>query len=135
MKTKIEWDQDILLITNTIRHKYPDLSKYFMAKPTKDLEDNEANNKSLEDYYESLKWLLTIYSKEIKVSYLPKNIVRPLFQKTKPVSSSDEKSNQQVIEKDINLEHNLENTALKNGNGIVKEKGFDKDKSGDDSEV
>jgi hypothetical protein len=63
MKTNIEWDQDILKITNTIHQKFPELSKYINEMPENYSENEEVSNKTLEDYYHSLEELVNKYAK------------------------------------------------------------------------
>jgi hypothetical protein len=66
MKTKIEWHQDIVNITNTIHQEFPELSKYITEMPVKGSDNEEVNVKNLEDYYHSLEELVNRYAKTHK---------------------------------------------------------------------
>jgi len=63
MKTKIEWEQDIINITNTIHREFPELSKYMNEMKVNGLEKDEIDIKSLADYYHSLEEIVKKYAK------------------------------------------------------------------------
>jgi hypothetical protein len=63
MKTKIEWDQDITKITQTIHQEFPELTKYICEIPIKSSANGEISVESLKDYYFSLEELISNYSK------------------------------------------------------------------------
>ncbi len=63
MKTKTEWEQDILNITTTINQEFPELSKYINEMPLHNSGNEEMSVKSLEDYFHSLEELVGKYSK------------------------------------------------------------------------
>jgi len=66
MRTEKEILQDILDITMEISNKFPELTKFIKEMPlsTPDKDDFEINNKDLEEYYNSLRELLTNYKEE-----------------------------------------------------------------------
>ena len=63
MKTKAEWGQDVINITNTIHQKFPELSKYIAEMPMKGSGKDDVTVKNLEDYYHSLEDFLNKYAK------------------------------------------------------------------------
>jgi len=66
MKTEAELNADILKITGIIKDKYPELSKYISEMPVKisyTAGDEDANIKSLKEYYNSLEAIIKKYSK------------------------------------------------------------------------
>lgn len=64
MKNEIEINKDILCITNTLRKKFPELSKYMSEMPVKISYDIDAkiSSKNLKDYYDSLNELMNHYA-------------------------------------------------------------------------
>ena len=60
MKTKIELEQGIIKFTTKIQTEFPELSKYIIEIPNNNSENEE---KSLADYYSSLKNILYEYAK------------------------------------------------------------------------
>jgi hypothetical protein len=66
MKTKQELEQDIITMTNTIRLDFPELYKYASEIPIKGLGNDELTIQNLEEYYLSLKGLVTEYAKTHK---------------------------------------------------------------------
>lgn len=66
MRTEKEIQRDILDITMEINNKFPELSKFIKEMPVTipDKDDVGINNKNLEEYYNSLRELLTKYKEE-----------------------------------------------------------------------
>lgn len=66
MKTEKELEKDIMNITMEINNEFPELSKYITEMPSKVPRKGnvEINNKSLSEYYNSLKELLLKYREE-----------------------------------------------------------------------
>lgn len=62
MKSKIELEQDIIKIINTIHNDYPELTKYISEMPDKDSGDDNVNTKNFEVYYQSLVDIVKKYS-------------------------------------------------------------------------
>ncbi|MBC7845139.1 MAG: hypothetical protein H7Y10_01445 [Flavobacterium sp.] len=65
MKTEKELDAAIVQITMKIKDQYPELSKYIIEMPETipNVESPEINRKALQDYYDSLDFLLKDYIK------------------------------------------------------------------------
>ncbi|AUC84634.1 hypothetical protein CW731_04670 [Polaribacter sp. ALD11] len=62
MKTKIELEQNIISITAKIHNEFPELSKYIIEIPMNDSKEDEVDIKNLEDYYNSLKEIVSNYA-------------------------------------------------------------------------
>lgn len=79
MKTKTEWDQDIINITMRIHQEFPELSKYIREMPVKDSGKHKylINIQELEDYYNSLEEVINNYSKTHMDKKVVKNIAMP----------------------------------------------------------
>jgi len=64
MKTALEWEQEILQITQQINQEYPELIKYMNEIPVKtgSEQTDGVAIKNLEDYYNSLVAILKDYA-------------------------------------------------------------------------
>jgi hypothetical protein len=64
MKTEKELNENILKITATIRNEFPELMKFLneMPQTIPNEKSPEINNKTLEEYFNSLKELLIKYA-------------------------------------------------------------------------
>lgn len=62
MKTKKEWDQDIIKITTRIHEKFPELSKFIAEIPVNESESEEIDVSNLADYYYSLEEIINQYA-------------------------------------------------------------------------
>ena len=63
MKTKLEWEEDIIELSTKINSEFPELAKYIDEIPLVETKSNDVNLKNLKEYYRSLQNILTRYSK------------------------------------------------------------------------
>lgn len=63
MKTKLELEQNILSISNTIRQEFPELIQYLEDMPIDNALKEDVTIKHLKEYYQSLQTLMTKYAK------------------------------------------------------------------------
>ncbi len=135
MKTAAELEKKILNITMKIDKEFPELSKYINEMPVKEFErDKDANMKSLEEYYNSLKELFGKYSKSHvgmkEINEAKKSFSRyPLYPPSEDIYSKGKK------EMELNP-NDLSKTKTPNEQvGSMNEKDFNEDMSGDDLDV
>ena len=132
MKTEIEWDQHILKITMTIKEEFPELSERIVEMPFKMSEkvNEETIISDLEDYYNSLKEILSDYSMTHKPLKAERKADFPL-----DYPPSEDIYNKGVKVGAVNPEDLNENKSPNEKRGVANEKDFNDDKSGDDLDV
>ncbi len=63
MKTKREWEEDIMNIIAKIREEFPELSKFITEMPLEETQNQEVLMENLKKYYYSLEDLVDQYAK------------------------------------------------------------------------
>ncbi len=137
MKTKLEWDQDIINITNTIYQEFPALTKYITEMPVKGSAKDEVTIKSLENYYHSLEDLVSEYAKTHSGAVANKDIEASAFPGYPLYPPSEDIYNQSNKEMNLNPE-DLSKVKAPNedeGEGSLNEKNFKNHMAGDDLDV
>lgn len=133
MKTKAEWGQDVINITNTIHQKFPELSKYIAEMPMKSSGKDDVTVKNLEDYYHSLEDFLNKYAKthaDTKGKFKP-----PMFSGYPLYPPSEDIYQHFKEETDLNPEEPAKKKTQNEAKGSMNEKSFKDDMSGDDLDV
>jgi hypothetical protein len=138
MKKIIKLEQDILNITMKIRNEFPELSKYIKEMPINVAENKKdaINIKSLQTYYNSLAGLLEGYS-ETHVEAKGKKVEKKTeFPGYPPYPPSEDIYNRGQRETELNP-NDLSRHKVTNEEdlGVMNEKGFEEDMSGDDLDV
>jgi hypothetical protein len=136
MKTKAELEQDIMNITLKINQEFPELSKYLKEMPISvpGNPNDEINNESLKEYYNSLAEILGEYSKTHGDEKEKKNTEGkfsgyPLYPPSEDIYNKGKK------ESDLNPENMKKKKDATNEAGTMNEKDFNTDMSGDDLDV
>ncbi len=134
MKTRIEWEQEILKITQTIHREFPELTKYINEMPENNSKADQVNLKSLEEYYHSLEELISRYAnthKDSKTKNMkpPVNLGYPLYPPSDDIYSKGKE------ERDLNPEDITKRKSPNESKGSMNEKSFEDDMSGDDLDV
>jgi len=131
MKTKTDWEQEILKITTTIRQQFPELSKYIREMPQNNSEKNGVSLKNLEEYYDSLEELVNNYENTHEVSGDKKSKTSgyPIYPPSEDIYSQGKE------ERDLNPEDLSKRKTPNEKPGSMNEKGFEDDMSGDDLDV
>lgn len=135
MKTKIELEEGIMILTNKINSEFPELSKYIAEIPVIETESSGVNNKNLEEYYESLKGIIKKYATthdESNISDEKENDSPSGYPSYPAKEDIYEKSQEQ---KDLNPEDLSKKKSPNEESGSWNEKAFVDDKSGGDLDV
>jgi len=135
MKTKIEWEHDIMNIINTIHQKFPELCKYMTEMPVEGSEKDGINVKNLEDYYHSLEEVVNKYAKTHNDMNNQKKNETPLFPGYPHYPPSEDIYQQGKKEMDINPEDLSKRKTPNETKGSLNEKDFEDDMSGNDLDV
>jgi hypothetical protein len=135
MKTKIELEQDIILITTIINREFPELSKYIIEMPENNVEEEKINTKNLEEYYQSLLVLVTKYAKTHKAKVDKENMKSSLFDWYPLYSPSEDIYQRDKEEKDLDPENSSKNKALNKDDGLMNELDFEEDMTGEDLDI
>lgn len=128
MKTKLELEQNILSISNTIRQEFPELIQYLEDMPIDNALKEDVTIKHLKEYYQSLQTLMTKYAKSNQIE--SKAGIDDEFS----YPSSEDIYQNSKKETAINPENISKNKSPNLGNSM-NEKSFKDDKSGDDLDV
>ncbi len=137
MKTKAEFEQDIVNITVKIQEEFPELSKYIAEMPDdiSGIGNKQMTTNSFKEYYNSLALLLSEYSK----THVTKNGIK----NPKPLNisamlnyqPSEDIYNHANEVQELDPE-NLSKTKWPNeANSTLNENNFEEDMSGDDLDV
>jgi hypothetical protein len=136
MKTKTEWDQDILNITMKIQQEYPELYKYIQEMPVKISTENKAdvNIKNLEEYHNSLVELLAEYAKTHTGNNEKADTAQTKFPGYPEYPASEDIYSKGKKQTDLNP-NDLTKKKASNAEGSMNEKDFKDDILGDDLDV
>ena len=137
MKTKEKLGRDIIQITMKIHNEFPELSKYISEISEQDsgIEPAGMRLKNFKEYYNSLKDLLSEYSKthltveEKKEAKSSDNDGYPSY------PPSEDIYNKEKEETDLDPENPSKKKTPNDAAGTPNEKDFNADKSGDDLDV
>jgi hypothetical protein len=135
IKTKTEWDQDIVNITSVIQERFPELSKYILEMPENNSAYEEINIKNLEDYYHSLEDIVNKYAKTHTGTVSKKDITTPAFPGYPSYPPSEDIYRQGEKEMDLNPEDLSKNKTPNEDEQSLNEKNFEDVKLGDDLDV
>jgi hypothetical protein len=135
MKTKLELEQAIIGITTTIRNKFPELSKYIIEMPENNSSGDEINTNALEDYYFSLEDLVKNYAITHKHSMTKNKAEVPPISGYPLYPPSEDIYQQSKEEADINPENISKRKTTNPKVGMLNEKDFKDDMSGDDLDI
>jgi hypothetical protein len=135
MKTKIELDQDIIKITNTIHQEFSELSKYITEMPGNNSDNEDVNIKNLEDYYHSLEELVNKYAKTHTGAIPEKETEAPILPGLLRYPASEDIYQQSKQQAEINPENLSKRKVPNEREGTRNEKDFKEDMSGDDLDV
>lgn len=135
MKTKREWEHEILNITNTIQLEFPELIKYIPEMPLSKLEDVKINIENLKEYFNSLMELKNKYA----ITHRPAET--PVINKSTSLPGyptypeSEDIYAQSKEESSVNPEDFSKSKIQNEREGTLNEKDFSDDMSGNDLDV
>lgn len=137
MKTETDIETKITNITIQIQADYPELSKFIKEMPVNISENvhNGVNNSNMEEYYNSLLEMIATYSESHSSSEekdTPETVDLPGYPHYPP---SEDIYTQGKKEIELNPEDVSKKKITNNKNGLLNEKTFKEDKSGDDLDV
>lgn len=137
MKTKADWNQDIINITMKIEKEFPELSKYIKEMPVKDSEKVKEGPsiKNLEEYYNSLSEQLRKYSKTHNSLELKDDTEKFKSSGYPSYAPSEDIYNQGKKEMELNPSDLSKKKVANEEEGSSNEKDFKGDMSGDDLDV
>lgn len=135
MKTKIEIEQKITTITNTIQQNYPELSEYIIDIPVNSSESEESTIKSLEDYYHSLKELINNYNNTDKKTKSKDDDDSSKYPGYPSYPHSKDIYQQNKKESEMNPEDLSKTKKIDKEENSMNEKKFQNHMSGDDLDV
>jgi hypothetical protein len=135
MRTKADLEQSIIKITTKIKQEYPELSKFIVEMPMNNSEKEEVNNKSLKEYYNSLKDLLDKYAKTHNEVKTKENYKAPEYEDLEDYPASEDIYVQFKEETELNPEDISKKKVPNEKVGSQNEKDFTTDMSGNDLDV
>jgi len=135
MKIKQDWERNIIEITNIIQRDYPELVKYISEMRISNLQDQEVNAHSLEEYYNSLKEIISRYGKasEIKIKNEYKDDIADVYYPIYPPSEDIYQQSKEITE--IDPADLSKRKTLNEQDRSMNEKSFSDDMAGDDLDV
>lgn len=131
MKTETDIEKHILNITMKIQTEYPELSKYIKEMP----ENVSINSNNMKEYYNSLVELLAEYAKTHeadKQTNTPEDANLPGYPHYLP---SEDIYNHEKKEIELNPEDTSKKKSTNEKRGLMNEKTFKEDMSGDDLDI
>ncbi|WP_255069016.1 hypothetical protein [Lacihabitans sp. LS3-19] len=133
MEQNRDWDKEIINITMKIQKDFPELTKFIAEMPVKTSDEKGINVKNLEEYYNSLVDLIGEYAEthvsannQAKVENFPGY---PLYPASEDIYRKGKK------EMDMNPSDLSKKKSPNVEKGLMNEKGFEDDMSGDDLDV
>lgn len=135
MKTKIELEQDIINMTNSIRKNFPELAKYIAEIPINNSENESINIKNLKDYYNTLDELISKYSKTHTAVKDQINVEKSVYSDLHIYPKSEDIYQQFKEMSDLNPEDLSKNKTPNEAADSSNEKTFKDVKSGKDLDV
>lgn len=135
MKTKIEWEHEIINITNTIQREFPELIKYIPEMRLSKSEDIEIKIENLKEYHNSLMELKNTYSKT-HIPAATQDIQQSASLPGYPTyPASEDIYSQSKEESSLNPEDLSKRKTQNEREGSLNEKDFSDDMSGNDLDV